>query len=266
MAEVKTGLEVTLGFLDASGTQGKVYYNTLTGSLGTRNLGIGTSDNTGTRVVYYGSGLAVCSGVAKVVAQGTGTMAASAHSGSFTTYNLEVGSDTTFDITAGAEATTRAGAVTARAATQSGHVQLGYVTVTNPGSVISGSIIEERTFGDPAEIGYVTGVNYEFSNSPIQIYDGPTYSHAKPQRPRGKATYKVSFVEDGSANPWPTSSTYQTQPRGILELDYAGFVGTTEEVHLLLDAVKDNISYDIPEEEAAGAEVSAFFASRLRYA
>lgn len=267
MAEVKTGLEVTLGFLDQTGTQGKVYYNALTGSAGTKNLGIGTAYNTGSRVVYYGSGLAVCSGVAKVVSQGTGTMAASAHEGSVTCYNLEVGSDTTFDITAGTEDTTVADAIVARAATQAGHVQLGYVTVTNAGSVLAGSIVDELTFGDPSRIGYVTGANYELSDSPIHVYDGSAYAHSKRQRARGKASYKVDFIEDGSVSLWSTSGTgYMTVPRGIIELDYAGFRGTSEEIHLLLDAVKENTAYDFPEEEVSGADVTAFFASRMRYA
>ena len=264
MAEVKTGLECVIGYLDQTGTKGKVYYNALTGSAGTKNLGIGTAYTNGSRAVYFGSGLAVCSGVAKIVAQGTGTVAASATVGSFTTYNLEVGSDLTFDVTGGTQSTSVANAVSSRAGTQAGHCQLAYVTVDGGGSLLVGSIVNERTQGDPASIGYVTGFSYEWTKNPIQVYDGSTYAHSKTQRGEGKWTLKKNLVSGSTDDPWAAClGEYMTVDRIIVEADYLGLAGTTEEVDLFLNCVKDNESVDRPETEPMEEEYSAFFGSKL---
>ncbi len=65
MAEVKTGLEVTIKKHDQTGTLGRVFYSALLGTSGTAGLGVGTAATTGTSMVYVGSGVALCSGVVR---------------------------------------------------------------------------------------------------------------------------------------------------------------------------------------------------------
>ncbi len=263
MSETKTGLEVTILKHDQTGTQGKVFYNALLGTLGTAGCGVGTAATTGISKVYVGSGVAICSGVVRYITGGTSTVGSSA--AEYTCYNVEVGSDGTVDITTGTAAASVAAAIAARTATQSGHVQLGYVTTGTSGTVKSGSIVDERTCSVGTALSYMTGADYEWSDSPIHVYDGSAYAHSKKQRGKGKVTLKQNFVVS-TDDPWPsTGGDYMSVPRIALEYNIDDIGGTVGNVTLLTDCVKESAAVSMPEEEMDTSEYSAFYGSMMEW-
>jgi hypothetical protein len=262
MAETKDGLEVVYGYLDQTGALGKVYYNSLTGSAGTKNLGVGTAVNTGSSMVYFGSGVAVANG--KVVKVAQSTVAIGSAPVANVCYTIEVGSDMTVHATAGGTGAAVSNAVTARAGTTAGHAPLAYVTVGTSGSVLSGSIVDERTFLASTKFSYVTGWNPDITDSPKHIFDGTSYAHSKCGRVVGKFGLKQLFVTD--TDPWPTDpGTFMTKSRIAIEADYKGLTGTTELLDLHLDCVKENRSVSHPEEGAVTVDYSGFYGSKLAW-
>jgi len=263
MAEVKTGLEVTVLKHDQTGTLGRVFYNALLGTLGTRGFGVGTAATTGTSMVYVGSGVGICSGMVRQYGP-VSSAVGSAGAGNVC-YNVEIGSDGVLDVTAGGTGVTVANAITARSATQGGHCQLGYVTVGTSGSVVSGSIVGERSFSVGTALSYMSGADYEWSDSPIHVYNGSAYAHSKKQRAKGKVTLKQNFVAS-TDDPWPsTGGDYMSVPRISLEYNVDDIGGTVGNVTLLTDCVKDNAAVSMPEEEGMTSEYGAFYGSMMEW-
>lgn len=263
MAEVKTGLETVVGKIDPTGDHGLVYYNSMLGTAGTKNAGVGTKANDGSNAVYWGSALCFASGVGKIVSQGTITVGSSA--AAFTCKEVQAGSDGSVTLTAGGTGANVADAITARAGTTAGYCPLAYVTIGTSGSVLSGSIVDQRVMGTAATIAYVTGAPYEETTNPIHVYDGTTYAHSKAGRKMGKLSIKKDFVVS-TDDPWPSSSgNYMTVPRIAIQQDIKGIAGTTESVNLFLNCVKENLSVDIPEEEKDTVEYSAFYGSMVEW-
>ena len=271
--EVKTGLEVQGGYFDQTGSLGKVFYHGFIGSAGTKACGVGTKVNTGSRTVHVGSGIVVASGKVKNVAvNNTGTFAAAVGTGNFICYNIEVGSDATVGIVAGSANTSVAYAIQtgagSRAGTTAGKAPLAYLTVNDAGSLVAGSIVDDRTFLASSDLNYGQGISYELSDSPIHVWDGPTYAHSKKQRTMGKVTLNQGFVASPTDDPWygladATQKLYQSVPRCALELDHMGVAGTTEFIELFVDCVKENESVETPETETMSREFSAFYGSHM---
>jgi len=264
MAEVKTGLEGVLGHADENGTLGKVWYNLIVGSAGTKNVGVGTKSNNGANAVYYGSGMVCCSGVWVHVPQGTKTIGSA--SAEYVCKNIEVGSDGAVDVTSGGTAADVAGAISARTATKAGHAALAYVTVGTSGSVIGGSIVDERTFLTPTTISYVTGVDYSIDTGMKSVFNRDTFAHYKEGRQTGKLSIKENYVNQGSADVWPTSSTYHTVPTAAFSLAINGVDGTISEELLFQRCAKDSTGLSQPEEDVDTFDISATFGSLTRYA
>lgn len=255
MAEVKTGLECVVGYINQDSTLGKVYYNEMTGSAGTKTLGVGTQATSGTNLVRIGSGVGLANGV--FFSAGSQTATIGSAGAETVCKTIEMGTDGVAVVTAGGTAATVADAKTARAGTTAGRVPLAIVTVGTSGSVISGSIVDERTFATSTTLSYGLGQDYEFSDSPIHIYNGSAYAHSKKQRGMGKITLKNNMVYGSS--PWPSTSSFATVPRIGITVDYKGITGTSEEVHLLTDCVKENESHSVPETEEATTELPAAY-------
>lgn len=263
MAEVKTGLESIIGKINPTGDHGLVYYNSLTGSAGTKNAGIGTKANDGSNAVYWGSALCFASGVGKVVSSGTLTVGSA---GAETVcVEFYAGSDGVVAKATGGTAANVADAITARTGTAAGYCPLGYVTVGTSGSVIAGSIVDERVMGTATAISYITGFPNEETTGPIHVFDGSSYAHSKKQRFMGKLSVKRDFVVS-TDDPWPSSGgSFMTVPRIAVEQDLKGIAGTTESVNLFLNVVKENESVDFPETEKSTAEYSAFYGSKVSW-
>ena len=263
MAEVKTGLEGRLGWFTECGTLGKVYYTALHGSLGTKGLGVGTAATNGTNLLTVGSGYVNCSGVWKYV---SATQVAAGSAGAETIcVNVEVGSDGVVDVTAGGTAEGVSAAIAARTATKAGHAPLAYVTVGTGGSVIGGSIVNERSFHTAGTISYLTGLDYSLEENKKDIWDRATFSHYKAGRDTGKLTIKELYVEQGSSDIWPTSSTYHTVPTVAFELAIDGINGTVSEALLFQRCGKDSTSLSQPEEDMTTFDISATFGSLIKF-
>ncbi len=264
MAEVKTGLEGIVGWINETGTLGKVYYNGVVGSAGTQGCGVGTAATTGMNRVYWGSGFVNCSGVWVHVAQGTVVI------GSGDTVveckNVEVGSDGVVTIVEGAGAANVAAAIAARTGTTAGKTPLAYVTLGTSGSVLSGSIVDERSFHTATPIGYVTGFEYSIDENKKDVYSRATFAHYKAGRKIGKLSVKELYVNHGSFDVWPTSSTYHTVPTIGVELAVNDIAGTIGESLLFQRCGKDSTSVGQPEDDLDSAEISANFGSMSRFA
>lgn len=259
MPEVKNGLEGVLGWMDENATLGKVYYTGLAGSAGTKSAGCGTKANDGSNAVYFGSAMVCCSGKWVHVAQGTKTIGSA---GAATVcVNVEVGSDGVVDATVGGTAATVADAIVARAGTLAGHCPLGYVTVGTSGTVKSGSIVDDRTFLVPTSISYVRGLDYSWDQAPTAIYNRAAFAHYKGGRKKGKLTVKEDYVVSGSADIWPTTSTYWTVPTVAFELQINGIAGTVGEALLFQRCACDSKSMSQPDETEDSYEISALFGS-----
>jgi hypothetical protein len=263
MSEVKTGLEGVLGHIDETGTKGQIYYSALTGSLGTLNAGIGTAVNTGSSLVYFGSAMVNAGGLWAHVSQSTKAIG-SAGKG-FVCYNIEAGTDATVDATVGGTAADVAGAIAARAGTQTAHAQLAYVTVGSMGSVLAGSIVNERTFVQPTTISYVTGVDYSIEENKKDVWNRATFAHYKPGRKTGKISIKTLYVNNGSANFWPTSSTFHTVPTCALTLSIDDIAGTIGNALLFQRCGKDSTALSQPEEDLDSFDISATFGSLVKF-
>lgn len=274
MAEIKSGLEIESGFLDTTGSLGKVYYHSFIGSAGTKACGVGTKVNTGSRTVHVGSGMVIASGKLKNVAiNNTGTFAAAVGIGSVVCYNIEVGSDAVVDIVAGTVNTSVAYAIQtgagSRAGSQAGHAPLGYLTVDDAGSLLAGSIVDDRTFKASTALNYGKGLGCDIpTGNPLHIWNGSAYAHSKVQRKSGKVTISQNFTAKATDNPWDalddaSNKLYMSVPRCAIELDNMGVTGTTEFIELLLDCVKENESVTTPEEADSTREFSAFYGSHM---
>lgn len=262
MAETKTGLEGILGWADETGTLGKPYYSAMHGSAGTKGLGVGTAANNGTSMVYIGSGYHCCSGVWKYIAA---TSIAVGSAGAETVcIGIEAGSDGVIDKVTGGTAAGVAGAIAARTATTAGQTPLAYVTVGTGGSVIAGSIVSERTFLVPTTISYVTGVDYSLEENKKDIFDRATFAHYKAGRKAGKLTVKELYVNQGSADIWPTSSTFHTVPTVAFSLQIDDIDGTVGEDLLFQRCAKDSTSLSQPEEDSTTFDISATFGSLVQ--
>ena len=273
MPEVKSGLEVEGGHFDQTGTLGRIYYHSFIGSAGTKACGVGTKVNSGSRAFHVGSGIVIASGKVKNVAvSNTGTIAAAAAVGSVICYNIEVGSDAVVSIVAGSQNTTVEYAIQvgagSRAGSTAGKAPLAYMTVTDAGTLLAGSIVDDRTFLASTALGYSKGISHDLSDNPIHIFDGSSYAHSKKQRNPGKVTLSQNFLAKATNDPWDslddaTQKQYMTVPRCAIEMDYMGVAGTTEYVELLIDCVKESESVATPEEADMTREFSAFFGSKL---
>lgn len=263
MAEVKSGLEGRLGWIDETGTLGQVYYNAMHGSAGTKGLGVGTAATTGTSMVYIGSGFHCCSGVWKyITAQ---TLAIGSAGAETVCFGVEVGSDGTVDLVTGGTAEGVSAAIAARTATTAGQTPLAYVTVGTGGSVIGGSIVSERTFCTNGSISYVTGVDYSIEDNHKDVWNRATFAHYKPGRPTGKLTVKELYVNQGSADVWPTSSTYHTVPTIAMTLDIDDINGTVGETLMFQRCAKDSTALSQPEEDLDTFDISATFGSKVQF-
>lgn len=263
MPEVKTGLEGVLGHIDETGTLGKVYYSLLTGSAGTKNAGCGTAASGGTNKLYYGSAMVCCSGVWNHVAAGTTTIG-SAGAG-VVVKALEVGSDGSVDLITGGTAANVAAAKTARTGTTAGCAPLGYVTVGTSGSVIAGSIVDERTFVQSTTISYVTGVDYSLEENKKDVWNRATFAHYKPGRKAGKLSVKELYVNNGSADIWPTSSTYHTVPTCAFSLKLNDIAGTVGNDLMFQRCGKDSTGFSQPEDDVDTFDISATFGSMVKW-
>ena len=262
MAEVKTGLEGRLGWMDENGTLGKVYYNSVHGSAGTKGLGVGTAANTGSSMVYIGSGFHCSSGVWKYISATSVAVGSSGSAVRF--YGIEAGSDGVVDLIAGGTGANVAAAISARTATTAGQTPLAYVTVGTSGSVIAGSIVNERTFHVPTSISYVTGVDWSTDEAIRPIHDGPDFKHYKAGRKYpGKLGVKELYVNMGSADVWPSSSTYHTVPTIAFELDIDGINGTVSESILFQRCAKESQAFSQPEVEDDTYDLSVQFGNMV---
>lgn len=262
MAEVKTGLEGRLGWFTECGTLGKVYYHALVGSAGTKACGIGTAATNGTNLVYFGSGYVNCSGAWVHVAQST--LAVGSCTGGTTQvqcYGVEVGSDGVVSKTTGTVAANVADAISARAGTTAGKCPLAYVTVGTSGSVLAGSIVNERSFHTSGSISYVTDFSYGWDMNKKDVFNRATFAHYKPGREMGNLSVKELYVEAGSADVWPTSSVYHTVPTIAMELAIDGVDGTASEVLLFQRCAKNSVGLAQPEDDMDTFDLSASFGS-----
>jgi len=262
MAEVKTGLEGVLGWFSECDALGKVYYNALAGSAGTLNCGVGTNATTGQNRVYAGSALVNSSGVWTAISAGSLTIGSA---GAETVcVGIEAGTDGLSKVTGGT-AEGVAGAIAARTGTTAGKVPLAYVTVGTSGSVLAGSIVDERTFLTAAPISYVSGVDYSVDENKLDIYNRATFAHYKSGRKTGKLTVKEMYVDHGSLDVWPTSSTWHTVPTIAFELAIDGVNGTVSEALLFQRCGKNSLGFTQPEEKEDTGEISATFGSLSRF-
>ena len=108
-------------------------------------------------------------------------------------------------------------------------------------------------------IGYVTGFSYEYTENPIQVYDGTAYAHSKKQRREGKATVKKLFVDNDFYAKLGTKTANETVGRHYVELQVDGIAGTGEDIYCFRDCVLDNLSRDVPETEVLEEEWSFAF-------
>jgi hypothetical protein len=263
MAEVKTGLEGVLGYFSECGTLGKPFYSALHGSAGTKGVGVGTAVNTGSSMVYIGSGFVNCSGVWKQI---TATAIAVGSSGSATKfYGIEAGSDGVIDLIAGGTGASVSAAVSARTATTAGQTPLAYVTVGTSGSVLAGSIVDERSFHVPATVSYVTGVDYSLEQNKKDVWNRATFAHYKPGRPAGKLSIKELYTDFGSADVWPASSTFNTVPTIAMTLSIDDVAGTVGETLLFQRCGKDSTALSQPEEDLDSFDISATFGSLVEF-
>lgn len=115
-------------------------------------------------------------------------------------------------------------------------------------------------------IGYVTGFSYEYSNSPLHVYNGTAYAHSKAQRVHGKASVKSLFVDNDFYNKLGTSTASETQGRHYIELQVDGVAGTCEDVYSFENCVLENMSRDVPEEESTTEDWGFHFSYYRRLA
>jgi hypothetical protein len=118
---------------------------------------------------------------------------------------------------------------------------------------------------DGSTIGYVTGFDYEWSDSPLHVYDGSGFAHSKKQRGHGRATAKQLFVNNNFYNKLGTSTADETYGRHYIELQVDGILGTCEDVYSFEDCVLENLSRSHPEEESVTEEWTFHFAKAPRY-
>lgn len=112
-------------------------------------------------------------------------------------------------------------------------------------------------------LGYVTGVDFEYGDSPIHIYNGSSYAHSKKQRAMGKVTIKQAFVDASvySAVKGGTTAN-ESYKRNYGELQINGIAGTVAEVFYFTNMVLESPGWSVPETEEVTNEM-AFFASEI---
>jgi len=114
-------------------------------------------------------------------------------------------------------------------------------------------------------LGYATGFDYEWSDSPLHVYNGSAYAHSKKQRGKGKATIKKLFVDDTVWADFKGGTTAtESYKRHYMELQVDGIAGTAADVYSFEDVVCEGLSRSDPEEEQATEEVTLFFTKAPR--
>ena len=111
-------------------------------------------------------------------------------------------------------------------------------------------------------IGFVTGFDWEWSDSPLHIFNGSGYAHSKKQRGHGRATAKTLFEDNDFFTKLGTSTASETYGRHYIELQVDGILGTCEDVYSFKDCVLENTSRSHPEEESVTEEWSFHFSEK----
>ena len=112
-------------------------------------------------------------------------------------------------------------------------------------------------------LGYMTGVDFEFGDSPIHVYNGSSYAHSKKQRAMGKITVKQGYVDSTvySAVKGGTTAT-ESYSRNYGELQINGIAGTVSDVFYFTNMALESPGWSVPETEEVTNEM-AFFCSDI---
>ena len=108
-------------------------------------------------------------------------------------------------------------------------------------------------------IGYGQGISYEWSESPIHIWDGGSYAHSKKQRAQGKLTVSKMFVDNDFMAKLGTTTASETFGRHYVELQVNGIAGTLEDVYSFRNCAFEGLSREVPETESMTEEWTFFF-------
>ena len=114
-------------------------------------------------------------------------------------------------------------------------------------------------------LSYVTGFDYSWEENKKDIWNRATFAHYKKGRPAGKLTVKELYVNQGSADVWPTSSTYWTVPTVAFTLEVDDIAGTVGETLMFQRCAKDSTALSQPEEDTDTFDISATFGSKVTF-